>query len=1771
MAESAMEMNSHRLSSQTLDAVAREINVSLGEARVAIEAFLEAPDNGALVHRCRDELWQVQRVLRALGLHGAALLAEEMHQVSVYLESTLTARKNQSEALDALMRAMVQLPTYLDRVLAGGRDMALVLLPLLNDLRAVRGSPLLSEGTLLSLNLKSDRQAAPEALPPGEKKLTVAQWARKLRTQFQSGLVGWIRGERVEQHIGSLAAVASRFEQIATTQALFQLWWVVGAMLEALREQGLESGVSVKRLLGLADREIKRLYEEGEARYATQPPVELLNNMLYYVARSGTHGPKVAAVRESFRLDELLPVDESIEQERENLSAPSIKLMQTVGAAIREDLAKVKDVLDIFMRRGGAAPEELAPQLELLRKIGDTLGVLGLGEQRARVQAEIAKLGELIAAQEKPSESVLIDVAATLIQIEDQLDDDLVGKILPRAAPDASTAETVLAPDSDFQQVQAAVLRECVVNLARVKEYVAQQVGGTLDTAGFDAWQDLMRGIQSGLSILGKTRAEQCLVRITSHLKRIMESGGGPAAMVGLGLDRLADAIVSVEYYMETLQAGRSDPWYMLDNAEIALAAVDAQPDTPVVAALPAGKQATGTLVLDRAGDAGAFAAQSIDPELTNVFLEEAREESDKIGKAVPAWDEDPTQEDALMTARRSFHTLKGSGRVVGATGFADFAWAIENLMNRLLDRTQNRSPAILDVLRDATAAVPQLIEQLASGKVPAADVAGIVTRAQLLAAGKSIDGSDTSATGLTTAITQLSRSLMVPVVEAEPSLADIYSRETAAHISTVRGWLDKVTGQSGPHVLPEAVYRASHTLSGSSKTAAARHGVRLTEPLNRWLRKSFDSGVGVAGDDLKLIGECMGALEAISRNLNEDTGFFASHDVLLGRIARAEEQLDGRIAEHSSAVKSPMASAPVAAAEERDETPDVDYDPEVASIFSDEATELLEACQASFQGISLTEPRSEQFAELKRPLHTIKGGARMAGVKSMGDLAHELESLIIGIELGNVEASRDARETLQRSLDELARMRDLLAANQPIPPGRALLKQVQALAAGEPISQALPVETPVVAAPPVAEPPVAEPPVAGQVPPPASEPAAPVEPAPPLPPSNVIELPRFELPPRREVEPEPASPPQPVADAPPVRPQAFARLMAAAAVPPGREPTPPPQPTEMARVDAELLNQLLNQAGEVSIARARVEQQLASTEFNLAELARTVTRLKEQLAKLEIETEAQILHRHETETGPRTDFDPLELDRYSSIQQFSRALAETANDVASIQTLLESLTRDTQGQLQLQARTIIEMQNGLMRTRMVSFQRHVQRLSRIVRQTAADEKKQAELVVEGASGEMDRQVLERMLPPFEHLLRNAVVHGIESPEMRSAAGKSPTGQIRLSLRREGAEVIVDVTDDGAGMNIERIRSKALRLGLIGPDQGLTDEEIMQLVLEPGFSTAENLTQAAGRGVGMDVVANEVKKLGGSLLMETQAGKGSRFTIRLPLSLSVGHAVIVRVGGEQYALPMPTIEGVVRIPREELQQHLASQEPSYAYGGVKYRLQHLASFVGLDPGPLPEDEPTLPVVLVRAGELSTGVVAEEMIGTREIVVKAVGPQISGIRGISGATILGDGSIVVILDMGALVRTGWRGRTTPPPVTTRDRLDRRIVALVVDDSITVRRVTQRLLERNGMRVLTARDGQDALAVMEEHVPDIVLLDIEMPRMDGYQVAEHMRADARLKQVPIIMITSRVGEKHRARAVEIGVDEYLGKPYQESQLLEAIAPLVEKSRGQHPAGS
>jgi chemosensory pili system protein ChpA (sensor histidine kinase/response regulator) len=1763
------------ISSQTLHLVAKELATTLNDARAALEAFAERPDQRVLLEKCGDLLHSAHGVLRLVEVYGAALLAEEMEHVTRYLLTSGSDQKRQIDGLDALMRAMVQLPAYLERVLSGGRDLALVLLPLLNDLRSVRGSPLLSEGTLLLLNLKSDQTAQPQSQGPGDQSITVAQWARRLRPRFQIGLLGYIRGDRTVQNLEILAKVCEKLEQVATTQPVFQLWWVTGAILEALRANGLEGSATLKRLLGQADRQIKTLYELGEARYCEDPPIDLLNNLLYYVARASTSGGRISAVRASFKLAELLPVDDSIEQERESLSAPSVKLMRTVAAAIKEDLSKVKDVLDIFVRRGGGQSEELAPQLELLKKISDTLGVLGLGELRQRVQDEIAALSEIVANGKVPTEESLVRVAGVLLSVEDSLDDQLVRLILPLAAQ-ASAADLPADHDLEFRQVSEAVLRECIVNLARIKEAVSVAVQKPADflQQGLDNVPQLLRGITAGLLMLGKGRAVELMDAIGAQVRKLVAPGAPvPDAT---RLERVADAIVSIEYYMETLQNGRTDPWYMLDNAEMCLKTLTEEapsrvPNLNISSSDPASTITAETIALERTKRAHAATnplialpePEAVDPQFVELFIEEAKEEIASVQRSFPLWDQNPMDLESLSLMRRSFHTLKGSGRMVGARSIAEFAWSIENLLNRIIDKTLSRTPGMMGVLRNSVAALPQLVEQLETGRQSSLPVEALMARAFTFADGRDPEqaranvapedrtGSDansaTSTWGGTSVATgtpvaapataaasapQAAAPRAQAVAQMDPALHDIYSKETSSHLSEIREYLRKRAGQPAPHVLPEPVYRAIHTLSGSTKMAEARHGTRITEPLLHVMRKVFDSGHGLSDKGLATLEDSVRAIDNVVSHINESTGFFADQPALLTRLQRLELEVDAQIARAANDT-SASAIAPGPAAIEQSAAPAEEFDSEIANIYSEEATELLEAAQASLTGWNRVRDDKQAVAELQRRLHTLKGGARMAGITAMGDLSHELETLVIQIDNGTVAGDDRAHAVMQASLDELARMRDAVSNGALPSAARELTAQLRALAR-QPGAGALDAAHAPIAPAPTAP---TAPTRAAPAPPPAAPPA-----------------------PRTPAAPAAAPAAPVVADATVASEDSVSNLEASSApVLPGREAAPVER-VEMARVDADLLDTMLNNAGEVSIFRSRLDQQVNSIDFNLAELARTVTRLKEQLRGLEMETEAQVLNRHQHEEPRRDDFDPLELDRYSSLQQFSRALAETSGDVASIQGLLETLTREAQNLLTQQARVITELQNSLMRTRMVPFQRHVQRLTRLVRQAANDTAKRAELVVQGAAAELDRQMLERMVPPLEHMLRNSVVHGIESPDRRAALGKPEVGRISISLERDGAEIVIVVADDGAGINVKLIREKAVALGLIDAHARLTDEEAVQLILEPGFSTAGHVTQAAGRGVGMDVVATEVKKLGGGLFIDSTFGKGSRFTIRLPFTLAISQALIVRVADESYALPLATVEGVVRLPRNIVARHLGKDAPLFEYGGQKYRFQHLGAFVGLGVTRLPETDVSMSVVLIRAGEHSTALVTDELVGSREIVVKSLGPQISAIRGIAGATILGDGRIVLILDMGSLVRSEWRARPTETVVL--DNRDRRTFALVVDDSITVRRVTQRLLERNGMRVLTAKDGVDAMSLLQEHQPDIILLDIEMPRMDGYEVAANVRNDPRLKHIPIVMITSRVSEKHRARAIELGVDDYLGKPYQESQLLDAIEPLVNR---------
>ena len=489
---------------------------------------------------------------------------------------------------------------------------------------------------------------------------------------------------------------------------------------------------------------------------------------------------------------------------------------------------------------------------------------------------------------------------------------------------------------------------------------------------------------------------------------------------------------------------------------------------------------------------------------------------------------------------------------------------------------------------------------------------------------------------------------------------------------------------------------------------------------------------------------------------------------------------------------------------------------------------------------------------------------------------------------------------------------------------------------------------------------------------------------------------------------------------------------------------------------------------------------------------------------------------------------------------------------------------RDTETLLLQQSRINTDLQEGLMRSRMVPFSRLVPRLRRIVRQTGTELKKQVNFELENIDGEMDRTVLERMLPPLEHMLRNALDHGIETPEERLASGKPEEGNLRLSLSREGGDIVLFLSDDGKGINLDRVRKKAIQQGLMQEGSPLSNQEIMQFILHAGFSTAEKVTQISGRGVGMDVVSSEIKQLGGSIEIESEAGKGTTFIVRLPFTVSVNRALMVKMGEDQYAIPLNSIEGIVRISSFELQHFYENTDAHFNYAGQDYLIRYLGHMLESNTQPKLENQPLpLPVLLVRGADHSVALQVDQLMGSREIVVKNLGKQFSLVQGLSGATVMGDGSLVVILDLLSLIRARLANDASLKVDADQLRIEQEektTTIMVVDDSVTVRKVASRFLGRQGFDVITASDGRDAMNKLQIHTPDLMLLDIEMPRMDGFEVASSVRAMENLRDLPIIMITSRTGQKHRDRAMAVGVNSYMGKPYQEDLLLEEIKNLL-----------
>ena len=596
-----------------------------------------------------------------------------------------------------------------------------------------------------------------------------------------------------------------------------------------------------------------------------------------------------------------------------------------------------------------------------------------------------------------------------------------------------------------------------------------------------------------------------------------------------------------------------------------------------------------------------------------------------------------------------------------------------------------------------------------------------------------------------------------------------------------------------------------------------------------------------------------------------------------------------------------------------------------------------------------------------------------------------------------------------------------------------------------------------------------------------------------------------------------------------------------------------------MLRVRADLIDRLVNEAGEMSIARSRIEGEMRTLRGSLLDLTENVIRLRGQLREIEIQAESQMQSRMAQASEVHVEFDPLEFDRFTRFQEITRMMAESVNDVTTVQHALLRNLDHADAAIVSQARQNRELSQALMGVRMVPFNAVADRLYRVVRLTAKELGKKANLDIRGGQVELDRSVLEKMTGPIEHLLRNAITHGLEEGGQRQAAGKAEIGEIGLTLSQEGNEVVIDMVDDGAGLNFERIRSKAIEQGLLAPDQYPDEAALTDYIFHAGFSTAKELTEIAGRGVGMDVVKSETAQLGGRIEVSSTPGRGARFRIYLPLTLAVAQALLVRVGGRTYAIPSVMVEQVMELKEAAMEKVRADGAAEWL--GNRYPYHFLPRLLG-DTQSMPEQQRRYSLLLLRAGTQRVSVQVDQLRGNQEVVIKNIGPQLARVVGIAGATVLGDGEVVLILNPIALASRDARALAfeaamPAAPQVEAPAVPRLPTVMVVDDSLTVRKIAGRLLSREGYHVLTAKDGVDALEQLLDVVPDVMLVDIEMPRMDGFDLTRNVRADARLKNVPIIMITSRTADKHRNYAKEIGVNHYLGKPYQEEELLGLVA--------------
>ncbi len=1646
--------------------VKAELDSSLASISRNMESFLSSRSNQQALKDAQTELHRVKGVFQMLAMHGLAVYCGELEK---FLQE-ISDRPQDATAMrhDSAHRALFGLTHYLDAIAAGAPNATLRLFQEYQELHQARGIEMAFEVDLFFPDLQVE-------LPPSllnEDLLEDAQThIKSSRMLYQQNLLKWLRqDDSIEALRGMMAAVRVVLSCVPKDhQRAF--WWVAGGLLNCVLHDGVPPELNIKKSLSRIDQRMRSLLENSAFDEDAA-----LSEMLYLVARSHTVSKTVESIKQTFNLEAYLP------------ETPPLPPSETAALLdnMRAQLALADETWELCVADDAAARTKFAELAEQLYLLSEQL-------DRNTLQF-LCKQIRGIAVQSNDSEYVqriAVDMAMALLLLSSGLDhyqhlgsgfheqtrilSMRLQASMMRMPEDAGKLDNLVSLFCEMEQreVMSPLAKEMQNNLQHIEQGLNAFFGNAEKRAELLHVNRLMNQVQGGLHILSLDVAEQLLSTLNQITVRYHQGDTPPAKEMRL----VASAISILGDYVHGLSLGQKpDPASLskvLHELSEVCATVDhARAYSPEEDIVPVG-------VSVRSGNE--------DAELLEVFLEEAQEVIETLRNNLEISRLHLESRDPWITIRRAFHTLKGSGRMVGLIELGEVAWAVERAMNNWLAKNLPATPELLEMVGDAEVLFQHWVDMLKSGSTTAhIDTTHLLTMADCIENGKPIPQQILPAAPVAEqeiAPKPSAEESLVQIgsVSMSPMLFRIASEEAAERVTALQTHFVDLQ-KDDAHIVSYDFMRAAHTLAGVNRTMGFIAIAELSFALEQWLEARIDKRDAVNEPQFSLLNEVINHLDVMCasvRNLEEPQPQEELNARLMAdKLIVAPVEFAGATPAEIELVsetvpvelislpepsevevpvtKESLTELPAPTQQERRVLDDVDE--QLLPIFLEEANELYPHIGSALRAWH-EHPRDAQSGlNLQRSLHTLKGSARMAGAMRLGELTHRVEERI------NQAISRNVfDEALWNEMDGyLDRI------------GNAI-EQLQ----------------------------------------------SPQH-------STESEIARDTVSPSTETTVRATAPALEVG---------AERAMQAA----------------LLRVRSDTVDRLVNEAGEVSVARSRAEMELRDFKSGVLELTESVNRLRKQVREIEIHAEGQMQARVSITGESAEKFDPLEFDRFTRFQELTRFMNESVHDVQTVQQTLLLNLAETEAALNAQAQLTRDLQQGLMNIRMVPFASISERLYRIVRQTGKELGKRANLELFGGEIELDRSVLEKMTAPFEHLLRNAIAHGLEAPEQREKSGKAMIGEIRLSLRQESNEVVFELSDDGEGLNIPRIRQKALESGTISADKEVSDEQVIQLIFTAGLSTSHEITEISGRGVGLDVVRSEISSLGGRIDVTSESGYGVRFIIHLPLTLAVTKTLMVRAGQAIYALPSTMVEHVQQIKASGLEA--LYQQRYIDWQGHRYGLYYLPRLLGDEQAEV-LSIPYNPVLLLRSGEYRIALHVDALLGNQEVVVKNIGPQLARHSVIAGATVSGNGSVILIINPVAFTQRIASSQKTIKAVEVEEVRSVPII-MVVDDSLTVRKITSRLLERAGYQVVTAKDGIDALEQLADITPSVMLLDVEMPRMDGFELAKRLRTDNKTRSIPIIMITSRTAEKHRNYAMELGVNEYLGKPYQDDELLQHIA--------------